>query len=97
MPQGLQCWDANGNMALDTTDRLTRVLGEFDTGTSDGSMYDEYVLTGTPWYIISKTQNEEWIIESSIVLSVSNGTIKWNFKDYKNSIRCNTHIIYGVY
>jgi hypothetical protein len=32
MPQGLQVWDASGNLILDTSTRLGRVLGYQDVG-----------------------------------------------------------------
>lgn len=55
--QGLQVFDSNGSCILDVTDRLTRVLGEFETGTSDGSISDSNLASGQPWYIIQNTSN----------------------------------------
>lgn len=37
MPAGLQVFDSSGNLVLDVTDRLCMIVGEFKTGTSDGS------------------------------------------------------------
>lgn len=40
MAYGLRCWDANGNITLDVTTRITRVLGTLNPsmGTLTGSV-----------------------------------------------------------
>lgn len=37
MPQGIQIFDAAGNLVVDVTDRLTQVMGMFSTGQVSGS------------------------------------------------------------
>lgn len=95
MPQGLQCWDASGNMTLDITDRLTRYLGEVYTGTTDGSITDVNLSTGTPWFVMRDTSNFESFNEAPCTLSISGNTISWTFGS--TGARTNKKIIYGVY
>lgn len=55
MAYGLRVWDKDGNLTLDVTDRITRVLGTFMTtaGTSaSGTVINNELLSGTPWYTI---------------------------------------------
>lgn len=51
MPQGLQVFDANGNINVDIQDRLCKLLGNFDTGTSNGRINDPRVDAGTVWIV----------------------------------------------
>lgn len=50
MPQGMQTFDASGNLKLDLTDRIARYLGMtfISLGTS-GSVVNDGFLTGTPF------------------------------------------------
>lgn len=51
MPQGLQCWDASGNLILDLTDRITRVLGQVNIAAgASGYITDARFATGTMWW-----------------------------------------------
>lgn len=81
MAQGLQVWDASGNLVLDTNDRIVggTVIGS--TGTTNGSM------TMTP----KAGQQVEWAYEMPGVwipsgkasrwpsFTVSGNTISWEF------------------
>lgn len=50
MPQGYQEWDAAGNLIVDITTNVARVLGVATlTGGTDGSLTDADLLTGTPF------------------------------------------------
>lgn len=97
MAQGLQCWDANGNLTLDLTDRLTRVLGQFETGTTDGSITNEDLATGEPWFFCMSdnlvSSNYE---KDPLTVTVNNTTISWAF-DYIGADRVNKKFMYGVY
>lgn len=92
--QGLQCFDANGNLILDITDRLTRVLGEFDTGLVNGSLNDDGLRTGTPWYNIYYTDSIYKIVP--VVIWIGDNELIWTFTRTDITIT-NLHIIYGVY
>lgn len=92
MAQGLQCFDANGNMTLDVTDRLTRVLGEFNTGTFSGSLTDTNLSSGTPWYILRAAASS--YSEASCTISFGLQSISWTFG---SGTPISKNITYGVY
>lgn len=98
MPQGLQIFDSNGNMTLDVTDRLTRILGEFQTGTVDGSITDSALSYGMPW-IINVDEFQDWVTTAvPITFSFGINTISWHFEPaYSYLPRRNMKIMYGVY
>lgn len=94
MPQGLQCWDASGNLVLDVTDRLTRVLGTFNTGTTDGSITDPALTTGTPWYVSIGFDNYFYYGEMGCIITVVGSTLSWTFQ---SGTKSDKKIMYGVY
>jgi len=77
MTQGLQLFDASGNMLLDVADSLTRILGVFDTGYSSGSIVDSNLLTGTPWYTTVLTIKVSASSLSAIEVIISGSTLTW--------------------
>jgi hypothetical protein len=100
--QGLQIFDAGGNVVLDVTDRLTRVLGEFETGTSDGFITDTNLDYGTPWFIaklngsvtVKEGYNSYYSSSVPILISFNSQSLSWSFSG--GSV-ANHHIVYGVY
>lgn len=49
MPQGLQVWDASGNLVLDITDSITRVVAVIDVAAGASGTYQ--LPEGRPfWY-----------------------------------------------
>lgn len=51
MPQGLQVWDASGNLQVDTNTTMANVLGTVSSGTTNGSLTDANFAKGTPFAI----------------------------------------------
>lgn len=94
MSQGLQIFNENGICTLDVTDRLTRVLGEFETGTSSGSLMDNNLLTGTPWSVVSSLSDAGVLSFQSWSISFSGNYLYWNTIGYNPR---NSKVIYGVY
>lgn len=98
MAQGVQCWDASGNIILDVTDRLTRVLGTVTTNKVNGSITDLNLLTGIPWFTqIIKSDGttipaREWW--ATFIVSVSGSELSWKYI-YSN-YKLNYRIVYGV-
>lgn len=98
MNQGLQIFNENGICTLDVTDRLTRVLGEFETGTSNGSLVDNNLLSGTPWFISIPSVSAVSFDSNSISITFSSNSISWEFVGYFSTPGNHSHhIIYGVY
>lgn len=53
MPQGMQVWDASGNLILDFTTRTGFIRGTLSITTSNqsGSTTDSTIVEGDIWYI----------------------------------------------
>ncbi len=100
MPQGLQCWDGAGNLTLDITDRITRVLGVI-TPARNGSLVNAGLLTGTPFAAqLSSSSMPEQELIVYLDFQFSGDTFTW--KDYDNLFNsvdypAPINIVYGVY
>lgn len=92
MAYGLVVRDAAGNVILDTSTRLTRILGTFNTGTSNGSITDGNLAQGTPFWFISDGYGSGDGFTADI--SVSGTTISWTITGTPK-IAC--QFVYGVY
>lgn len=97
MPQGLQIWDASGNLILDTSSSVGRQTGAQTIGTDPytGTItVSGYTSSTTIWYIapISMTLGDPPTIFDIAAgnFSVSGSNISWEIYDP-------TRIIYGVY
>lgn len=94
MTAGLQVFDANGNLTLDITDRLTRVIGSFTVaaGAAAGSITVAQFSTGTPWvfpliYSINGDNTDP-------AFSISGTTLSWTAN---TAALIDVFVIYGVY
>lgn len=95
MAYGLRQWDANGNLILDISDRITRYVGQFNTGTSNGS-FNTGLTEGSIWF--SKIFfTDAGRLGASADVFVSGNTITWNFDAVLNGYQQNCLILYGVY
>lgn len=72
MPAGLQVWDASGNLIFDTPDRMGRIIGEYSTGTSAGSLVVPAPAGTTVFWFVSRG-----LPTNATSLSVSGSTITW--------------------
>lgn len=97
MAQGLQCFDANGNLTLDVTDRLTRVLGQFNTNSLDGSITDSNLASGSPWIFESSSSISPALDVSPLTVKIEGTTITWAYVDTSGVPKLNKRFIYGVY
>lgn len=100
MPQGLQVFDANGQIVLDVTDRLTKILGTLTTTTSDGSLAIPAPGWGTVWIQMSAVSGEDFLAVPRVYYQ--GGAIYWTFSGASGvappaSFRRPVQLIYGVY
>lgn len=93
MPAGFQVWDASGNLIVTVTDRLTRVLGQVDTGTSNGSITDGNFSLGSPFFYYVSYSNSRPIYQP--VITLTGISLSWSFN--VSSPRFGGRIIYGIY
>jgi len=105
--QGLQIFDPSGNILLDVSDNLTRVLGVTQTGFTNGSLTDPNLLTGRPWFTMlvnswydtaSFTQSASTVPGTKITIdgSVISWIVGYDLQLFRLYIP-NITIIYGVY
>lgn len=89
MPAGIQCWDAAGNLTLDMTDRIVKVLGVVDTGTGGGSIWVPGFSAGTGWFYAAA-------VDGGMRASPPTTTINGNTLSWLPSPE-NFRLTYGVY
>lgn len=90
MSQGLQVWDANGVLKVDTNIRYARFLGEVaSSGSSNGSISHSGLALGTPFALVlplpSGTKPEppkSWIFPT---IRFSGTTLIWEFITYSSA------------
>lgn len=92
MAVGLQCFDANGRLTIDTSDNITFFYGFGYTGTSVGSLYDARINPETTFIMPYKTLNGEQntstiydgeyydIRSFATIFTIEAGKISWNWK-----------------
>lgn len=92
MPAGLQVFDASGNLVTNITDRIGRVLGTIETGTSNGSVTGvSGFSTGTPFKMCVTLSGLGYYMPT---VTISGTTLSWTFPSGGQS-EC--IIVYGVY
>jgi hypothetical protein len=60
MPQGITIWDASGNVVIDVTTRITRLIASVTLAYNDFSVHtfdDDGFLTGTPFWLVDNQNN----------------------------------------
>lgn len=82
MAFGFQVFNGQGQLIVDITDRLTRIIGQVATGTSPGSIVvpewnGQY---GTPWvFIQQRNQSANQFGKRSVRTTISGTTLSWYF------------------
>lgn len=73
MATGLRVWDASGNLIVDTSNRLTRILGYTTfSGTSSISVTDDGFLTGQGFFVVQRSNAPSGVVDTSTAaLSIS--------------------------
>lgn len=100
---GLRVRDrATGLVTVEITDRLTRVIGFIDSGTSDSSIIVPGLALGDGWAAVMEYQpgnQSPSTLYSYPIVSVSGSTVSWTFPNYQgqSNTRVSCAIIYGVY
>jgi hypothetical protein len=98
---GLEVFDSNGTKTFDSDDLTYRILGEFSTGTSNGSITNNEINNKEVWMVV--THNETTgagQYQTAPRFTISGNTISWQFIDPASgypSSRISYNISYGVY
>lgn len=101
VPQGLQIFDEKGNVVIDITNRLVKVVGEVTMNGKNGSVYVKELEGQEVWVaykrkILNNRLNgiEPFELDSLFpIVTVKDGLIKW---EYKNPyyVGCNISLNY---
>jgi len=99
MPVGIQTFDADGNVLIDTSTRTGTFLGVLNTGKSNGSHVDPSLAMGTPFWSITSNEGGYTMQAPLIDAGLIDGAhqIRWTFKDNGSPYNTDFRIIYGVY
>jgi hypothetical protein len=102
MTAGIQCWDASGNLVVDITSRLSRVIGSAPVGPGNTpSVTDARLAGGAVWFAFQPSQIWGFINMdvSRPIFSVSGNTISWTYSAGAgvNNIQIKGTLFYGVY
>lgn len=92
MASGLQVWDANGDVVVDTTTRLGRIVGVTTINSASGSINDADFADGTPFWIATPSDNTSPTFGPKFTFSGT--TLSWNFEGRTVSSH---RLIYGVF
>lgn len=110
MPAGLQIFDAQGAVVLDTTDYIFKIFGTAETGIEDGSVFDALITEKTVVIVLGLdpsnldvfTDVRGFLGVRQPRFEVSDGVIKWTFGTFENYYlpekgRLNARFLYGEY
>lgn len=97
MPQGIQCWDANGNLVLDLTDRLSRVLGRVTIPiNTSGYITDARFAQGEIWWQVLTANTLIGTYAPNMTADKANNRIAYTPQP-TFSAPSSVDVIYGVY
>jgi hypothetical protein len=98
MAQGMQVWDADGNLTVDTSDFLGRVLGSTSTGASNGSLGHAGLDDGVPFAVclpsIASDVAPTYDALYAPDISFAGTTMSWTYEAGKPAV--NNLIVFGV-
>ena len=96
MPQGLQAWNVSGQMIVDLTDRITRVLGEttIAPGTT-GYITDWRFAWGTIWWQVIRDGSTFAGYTPTMTADPANNRIAYS--PHAAAKNGNVKVIYGVF
>lgn len=99
MAAGLRCWDAQGRLILDVTDRMGRFVGQVSTGGAAGQIVDAGLGTGTPFFhlILQPGQQEGYALVNGAVVTRWRPTVTFSGTTMSWSEGVPSLITYGVW
>ena len=98
MANGLRIRDRNtGQITLEITDRLTRVLGRVNSGTSNGSINVPEFLGNSPFSIVLETAQQAFDLGRTPTVTISGATLSWTFQGTASRPAQPATIVYGLY
>lgn len=94
MPQGLQVWDASGNLILDISERVGKFLGIATiTAGVNGSVTNAGFALGQPFFMVT-TLGTLPTYRPSLTFNAGTNTLSWDWQGRPGS---NCSLRYGVF
>ncbi len=103
---GLQIFDENGELVLDLTTHLTKILGTINIPKTNGRLTDARIAGGTLWFTVAKLNDYKacygmtaYNKETFLPKIIQEGNdIVWSYKDGESGkFRTGLTLIYGVF
>lgn len=102
MTAGIQVRNENGELVVDLTTNTTRILGNFDTTTSNGSKTVAVPSGKSLWFVVNYLNNtldltNNWQIPVMPIVTASENVISWTFNrntDYKKMFENTSLYVY---
>lgn len=96
---GLRVRSADGTLRLDLTDKLPKVFGYFETGTSGGSITVQLPIAGEVFWVQVLAGPATASAKRAAVVHTGNGTFTWafSFTSGMGNYAVNTRVYYGIY
>lgn len=95
MAVGLRIWDENGNLILDITDRITKLVGTVHIA-DNGYIEDTMLGEGDVWYYPTNyTMPTTTGVLNFPTISVSRNRISWSYASTNRRVEMD--LLYGVY
>lgn len=103
MPQGLQCFDEDGNVILDVTNRITKYIGQQYTGVVAGSIsvstmgLDIWISADVDEDLAGPSEQLSQAVRAPTIVASSN-SIAWDWDaSIAQADRTSVTFSYGVY
>lgn len=95
---GLQVKDIYGRVIVKITDRLTRFVGSFQTGITNGSFNIPNPGNGGVFFVVQPIASAPTYTNKPPEIGLSGNTITWTWvSTVPNAERTAVNILYGIY
>ncbi|WP_423820826.1 hypothetical protein V5738_10840 [Salinisphaera sp. SPP-AMP-43] len=91
---GLRVRSPAGVYTLTPDDRISRIIGSVDTGTSSGSHSDSRLRDGEPFFFLVPHYRSGEVF-SNVSVSIDHSGLSWKFQNPSSAV--NYTIYYGLY
>ena len=99
MTAGVEAFSPSGVSIYAVTDKIGKVIGTFDTGTSNGS-FSVTALSGRRAFFIKTQQTfggRDYHLYTATISISSSGLISWTFVNSGHPSNINSAVVYGYY
>ena len=88
MPQGLEVYDASGNLINTSESRFPKIVGVIQINGTDGQQSISIPSGSTPVYFLRNMSNNIWY--DMPYVTITNTQISWEYRKYGSGLPSNT-------